>query len=129
VGVVDHRRSGARRGQILPPFESPSTRFANFSRHGPEAKKRGYSDGHFSFNIPAAVRSSRAKHRDVEMQFLADRRAGLRGECRGTRFKSGVLEVPIEKRNVAEVLNLTVRRHLVFFAASKDYYPKLRISR
>ncbi|HEY2646327.1 MAG TPA: hypothetical protein VGI34_05115, partial [Candidatus Acidoferrales bacterium] len=57
----------------------------------PEAKKRGYSAGHFSFNIPGG-RCEACQGEGivtVEMQFLADVEL-ICEECRGTRFKSGV---------------------------------------
>src|SRR5208282_1307341 len=60
----------------------------------PEAVKRGYNSGSFSFNIPGG--RCEACQGDgtvtVEMQFLADVEL-LCEECQGTRFKHGVLEV------------------------------------
>jgi len=48
------------------------------------------------------------------MQFLADVEL-ICEECRGTRFKSSVLEVRYHGKNIHEVLGLTVREALVFF--------------
>ena len=83
----------------------------------PDAKKRGYGPGHFSFNIPGG--RCEACHGEgivtVEMQFLSDVELVCE-ECRGTRFKSGVLEVRYHEKNIHEVLQLTVREALVFFA-------------
>lgn len=94
----------------------------------PEAKKRGYSPGHFSFNIPGG--RCEACQGDgtvtVEMQFLADVEL-ICEECRGTRYKSGVLEVRYRDRNVHEVLQLTVREAQVFFAGVPKITSKLRI--
>ena len=82
-----------------------------------EAKKRGLSAGHFSFNIPG--RRCEACQGDgtvtVEMQFLADVEL-LCEECRGTRFQSRVLEVRFREKNIHEVLQLTVREALQFFS-------------
>jgi excinuclease ABC subunit A len=94
----------------------------------PEAKKRGYSAGHFSFNIPGG-RCEACQGEGtvtVEMQFLADVELVCE-ECRGTRFKSGVLEVRYREKNVHEVLNLTVREALVFFAGVPKITTKLRV--
>jgi excinuclease ABC subunit A len=94
----------------------------------PEAKKHGYSAGHFSFNIPGG-RCEACQGEGivtVEMQFLADVELVCE-ECRGTRFKSGVLEVRYREKNVHEVLNLTVREALVFFAGVPKITSKLRI--
>ena len=94
----------------------------------PEAKKRGYTSGHFSFNIPGG--RCEACQGDgtvtVEMQFLADVELVCE-ECRGTRFKSGVLEVRYRERNIHEVLQLTVREALAFFANAPRVTSKLKI--
>ncbi len=94
----------------------------------PEAKKRGYTPGHFSFNIPGG-RCEACQGEGivtVEMQFLADVEL-ICEECRGTRFKSGVLEVRYREKNVHEVLQLTVREALAFFAGVPKITSKLRI--
>ncbi len=94
----------------------------------PDAKKRGYSPGHFSFNIPGG-RCEACQGEGivtVEMQFLADVEL-ICEECRGTRFKSGVLEVRYREKNVHEVLQLTVREALAFFAGVPKITSKLRI--
>jgi excinuclease ABC subunit A len=93
-----------------------------------DAKKRGYAAGHFSFNIPGG-RCEACQGEGivtVEMQFLADVEL-ICEECRGTRFKSGVLEVRYREKNVHEVLQLTVREALVFFAGVPKITSKLRI--
>jgi excinuclease ABC subunit A len=94
----------------------------------PDARKRGYSPGHFSFNIPGG-RCEACQGEGivtVEMQFLADVEL-ICEECRGTRFKSGVLEVRYREKNVHEVLQLTVREALAFFAGVPKVTSKLRI--
>jgi excinuclease ABC subunit A len=94
----------------------------------PEAKKRGYYPGHFSFNIPGG-RCEACEGEGivtVEMQFLADVELVCE-ECRGTRFKSGVLEVRYREKNVHEVLALTVREALAFFSGVPKVTSKLRI--
>jgi excinuclease ABC subunit A len=94
----------------------------------PEAKKRGYGPGHFSFNIPGG--RCEACQGDgtvtVEMQFLADVELVCE-ECRGTRFKSGVLEVRFREKNIHEVLQLTVREALGFFAGLPRIVSRLKV--
>ena len=51
----------------------------------------------------------------VEMQFLADVEL-ICEECKGTRYKPQVLEVRYRGKNIHEVLNLTVKEALKFFA-------------
>jgi excinuclease ABC subunit A len=94
----------------------------------PEARRRGYAPGHFSFNIPGG--RCEACQGDgtvtVEMQFLADVELVCE-ECRGTRFKSGVLEVRYREKNVHEVLQLTVREAIAFFSAVPKIVAKLKV--
>jgi excinuclease ABC subunit A len=94
----------------------------------PEAEKRGYSPGHFSFNIPGGRCETCQGDGTVtvEMQFLADVELVCE-ECRGTRFKSGILEVRYREKNIHEVLALTVREALAFFSSHHRITAKLKI--
>ena len=93
----------------------------------PEAKKRGFSAGHFSFNIPGG-RCEICQGDGtvtVEMQFLADVEL-ICEECKGTRYKPQVLEVRYHGKNIHEALNLTVKEALKFFAEVPKISEKLR---
>jgi excinuclease ABC subunit A len=93
----------------------------------PEAKKRGFGAGHFSFNIPGG-RCDVCQGDGtvtVEMQFLADVEL-ICEECKGTRYKPAVLEVRYRGKNIHEVLNLTVKEALKFFAEAPKITEKLR---
>jgi len=94
----------------------------------PDAKRRGYTAGHFSFNVPGGRCETCQGDGTVtvEMQFLADVEL-ICEECRGTRFKSGVLEVRYHGKNVHEVLQLTVREALAFFVNVPKVVSKLRV--
>ena len=94
----------------------------------PDAKRRGYTAGHFSFNVPGGRCETCQGDGTVtvEMQFLADVEL-ICEECRGTRFKSSVLEVRYHGKNVHEVLQLTVREALTFFVNVPKVISKLRI--
>jgi excinuclease ABC subunit A len=94
----------------------------------PDAEKRHLTAGSFSFNIPGG--RCEACQGDgtvtVEMQFLADVELVCE-ECRGTRFKSSVLEVRYRGKNIHEVLQMTVREALAFFAAVPRVTARLKI--
>jgi excinuclease ABC subunit A len=94
----------------------------------PEAQKRGYTAGHFSFNIPGGRCETCQGDGTVtvEMQFLADVEL-ICEECKGARYKPGVLEVRYKGKNIREVLNLTVREALQFFAGQAKITDKLRV--
>ena len=94
----------------------------------PESQKRGFAAGHFSFNIPGG-RCENCQGDGtvtVEMQFLADVEL-ICEECKGTRYKPQVLEVRYKGKNIHEVLNLTVKEALRFFAEVPKITEKLRV--
>jgi len=94
----------------------------------PEAQKRGFSAGHFSFNIPGGRCETCQGDGTVtvEMQFLADVELVCE-ECKGTRFKPQVLDVRYRGKNIHEVLNMTVKEALKFFAEAPKITEKLRV--
>jgi excinuclease ABC subunit A len=93
-----------------------------------DARTRGLTPSHFSFNV-AGGRCEACEGEGqirVEMQFLADVFVPCE-ECDGRRFKPQVLEVRYRGRNIHEVLNMTVREALSFFAASPKVLRRLRL--
>ena len=94
----------------------------------PDAKRRGYSAGHFSFNVPGGRCETCQGDGTVtvEMQFLADVELVCE-ECRGQRFKSSVLEVRYHGKNIHDVLQMTVREALAFFVNVPKVTAKLKV--
>jgi len=94
----------------------------------PEAQRHGYTPGHFSFNVPGG--RCDVCNGDgtvtVEMQFLADVELPCE-ECNGTRYKSSVLDVKYKGRNIHEVLSMTVKEALRFFAGHPRIVDKLSV--
>ncbi|HKP11183.1 MAG TPA: ATP-binding cassette domain-containing protein, partial [Blastocatellia bacterium] len=83
---------------------------------------------HFSFNVPGG-RCERCEGNGVEikeMQFLADVELVCE-ECKGMRFKAAILEVRYKGRTIHDVLNMTVREALLFFASVNRIASKLRV--
>lgn len=93
-----------------------------------EAQKRGFSAGHFSFNIPGGRCETCQGDGTVtvEMQFLADVEL-ICEDCKGTRFKPSVLDVRFRGKSIHEVLNLTVREAMQFFSGQPKITDKLRV--
>ncbi len=93
-----------------------------------EADRHGYTAGHFSFNIPGG--RCEVCQGDgtvtVEMQFLADVELVCE-ECKGTRFKSSVLDVRYHGLNIYEVLQLTVKEALTFFSDVPRLVSRLKV--
>ncbi len=94
----------------------------------PEAQRRGYASGHFSFNVPGG-RCDVCEGDGtvtVEMQFLADVELPCE-ECNGTRYKSSTLEVKYRGKDIHEVLGMTVKEALRFFTGHPKILDKLAV--
>jgi excinuclease ABC subunit A len=94
----------------------------------PEARKRGYTPGHFSFNIPGGRCETCQGDGTVtvEMQFLADVELVCE-ECRGRRFKPSLLEVHYKGKNIHDVLQMTVKEALAFFSNIPKVTKRIRV--
>ena len=92
-----------------------------------EAASHSYGAGHFSFNIPGGRCETCEGDGTVtvEMQFLADVELVCE-ECKGMRFKPGILEVRYKGKNIYEVLQMTVREAISFFSAVPRITNKLK---
>ncbi len=84
----------------------------------PLAKQMDFTPAHFSFNADGG-RCEECKGEGVvkvEMQFMADLVLECEA-CHGRRFKSDVLEVRFEGKNIYDVLEMTVNQAIEFFTA------------
>lgn len=82
----------------------------------PLAKNRKYKAGYFSFNIDGG-RCEKCQGEGeitIEMQFMADVHLKC-DECQGQRFKKEILEVKFGKKNIHEILEMTVDDAIEFF--------------
>ena len=93
-----------------------------------DAKARGLTASHFSFNVPGGRCEACQGEGQVrvEMQFLADVFVPC-DQCDGKRFKPQVLEVKYRGRSVHQVLEMTVREALTFFSASPKVLRRLQV--
>nr|WP_321513028.1 excinuclease ABC subunit UvrA [uncultured Pseudodesulfovibrio sp.] len=93
-----------------------------------EARKRGYQPGRFSFNVKGG-RCEACKGDGqirVEMHFLPDVYVTCEA-CKGKRYNAQTLEVEYRGKNIADVLNLTVRQAREFFANHPSLMRKLDV--
>lgn len=82
----------------------------------PLARQMGYTAAYFSFNTDGG-RCEECKGEGtvkVEMQFMADLVLECES-CHGKRFKSEVLEVRYEGKNIYDILEMTVNQAIEFF--------------
>ncbi len=94
----------------------------------PDARRKGLTAGHFSFNVPGG-RCDVCEGDGtvtVEMQFLADVELPCE-ECNGTRYKSTILDIKYKGKNIFDVLNMTVKEALVYFAGHPRIVDKLYV--
>ena len=93
-----------------------------------DAKTRGLTASHFSFNVPGGRCEACQGEGEVrvEMQFLADVFVPCE-QCDGRRFKQQVLEVKYRNRSITQVLDLTVREALSFFANTPKVLRRLQV--
>jgi excinuclease ABC subunit A len=94
----------------------------NIFADSPDAKKRGYGPGRFSFNVKGGrceTCSGDGQIR-VEMHFLPDIFVQC-DVCGGRRYNHETLEVRYKGLNIAEVLDLTIQQAREFF----ENYPAL----
>jgi len=93
-----------------------------------EAQAHGFDPSFFSFNVPGG--RCEVCQGDgtvtVEMQFLADVELVCE-ECKGTRFKSQILDVRYRGKNIHEVLKMTVREAITFFKDVAKISNRLRV--
>ncbi|MBI3091446.1 MAG: excinuclease ABC subunit UvrA [Candidatus Tectomicrobia bacterium] len=93
----------------------------------PEARKRGYLPGRFSFN----VRGGRCEACEgggiikIEMHFLPDLYVRCEA-CKGRRFNRETLEIHYKGASIADVLDMTVDQALEFFQNVPALQEKLQ---
>ena len=94
----------------------------------PESKKLSLTPGHFSFNVPGGRCNTCEGDGTVtvEMQFLADVELPCE-DCNGTRYQAKVLQVQYKGKNIHEVLQMTVKEALRFFAGQTRLLEKLAV--
>ncbi|MFH1266059.1 MAG: excinuclease ABC subunit UvrA, partial [Planctomycetota bacterium] len=92
-----------------------------------ESRTRNYTPSHFSFNVdggrcPACHGDG---HIEIDMQFLAD--VYMRcSACGGSRYRDEILQVTYRGRNIAEVLEMTVREAFTFFRGRPKAQARLK---
>lgn len=92
-----------------------------------DAKAKHFTAGRFSFN----VEGGRCEHCKgdgfiaVDMQFMADMFVRC-PQCHGKRYRPEILEILYRGKNIAEVLDMTVREAFGFFRGQAKVQQKLK---
>ena len=92
-----------------------------------EARTHNYTASHFSFNVDGGrcTACNGDGHVEIDMQFLADVYMKC-DQCHGTRYRNEILDVTYRGRNIAEVLDMTIREAFAFFRGQQKTQKKLK---
>jgi len=92
-----------------------------------EARTHNYGPGHFSFNIEGGrcEACQGEGYVQIDMQFMPDLFMKC-GTCGGTRYRREILSVQYRGRNIADVLEMTVREAFTFFRGQSKVQAKLK---
>jgi excinuclease ABC subunit A len=92
-----------------------------------EARTRNLTASHFSFNVDGGrCEACRGDgYIEIDMQFLADVYMKC-SQCNGARYRDAILEVTYRGRNIAEVLQMTVREAFTFFRGQARVQARLK---
>ena len=116
VVVIDQSPIGKTPRSNPATYTKVFDEIRNLFAKTPEAKRRGYSPGRFSFN----VRGGRCEACEgdglikIEMNFLPDIYIECE-ECKGKRYNKETLEVTYKGKSIADVLGMSVEEALDLF--------------
>jgi len=93
----------------------------------PEAKLRGYKPGRFSFNVKGGRCESCQGDgiRKIEMHFLPDVYVQCE-DCKGKRYNRETLQILYKKKNISEILDMSVEEAFGFFKSIPSLKRKLK---
>ena len=92
-----------------------------------DAHTRNYPAGYFSFNVDGGrCQMCQGEGRiEIDMQFMANVYMKC-GGCGGSRYRDEILEVTHRGRNIADVLDMTVREAFAFFRGATKVQSRLK---
>jgi excinuclease ABC subunit A len=93
-----------------------------------QSRVLGYTPGHFSFNTEGGrcEKCMGAGYQRLEMYFFEDLYIKCE-ECGGKRYKSEILQITYNGKNIHEVLNLTINEAMNFFRHVSGLWNKLNL--
>jgi len=104
------------------------TPIRNFFSLLPEAREKGYGISRFSFNVPGGrcEACGGAGFNLIEMHFLPPVLVKC-DVCKGKRFNRETLQIKYKKKNISEILEMTIDEALPFFDGIYTITDKLKI--
>lgn len=94
----------------------------------PESNARGYTNGHFSFNVAhgRCAHCSGDGTITVAMHFLPEVVTQC-SACTGKRYNKQVLQITYKGKTIADVLEMTAQEALEFFSAHRNIVKRLQL--
>lgn len=94
----------------------------------PEAKRRGLTEKHFSYNTPGGrcERCEGLGQVEVNMHFLSNLQV-VCPDCRGKRFNQEVLSVTYQDHTISDILELSIDESILLFAEQKKMTKLLEL--
>ncbi|MEA2599139.1 MAG: excinuclease subunit [Acidobacteriota bacterium] len=128
ISLVDQRPLGRSSRSNPVTYVKAYDEIRNLFAATPDARARGITAAHFSFNVERGrcPTCQGTGITEVDMQFMAPVTVPCE-TCQGHRFRPEVLAVRTKGRNISEVLDLTVESALELFADHKRLVKRLRV--
>jgi excinuclease UvrABC ATPase subunit len=126
--IVDQSPIGRNRNSFPASYIGLWDYIRKLFAQQPEAKKRKYQDGHFSFNSDKG-RCPRCKGEgkiSLQISFL-DELVITCEECGGMRYRPEILEITYANKNIREILDLSVTESIQIFNKDTKILSYLKI--
>jgi len=128
IVVVNQKPISRVRTSTPSSFIGIWDKIRNLFAKTPEARKRKYTAGHFSYNSDngrcPVCRGSGVQ--DLQISFLSSFTIPCK-ECKGLRYKPEILEVLYKDKTISDVLNMTVTDALDLFKSQNNISNTLKI--
>ncbi len=116
VIIIDQSPIGRTPRSNLATYTGVWTHIRTLFAQTPDARRRGYKPGRFSFNVKGGRCESCEGQgiKKIEMHFLPDIYIPCE-VCDGKRFNVETLQIKYKDKNIYDILNMSVNQALEFF--------------
>ncbi|WEU40460.1 MAG: excinuclease ABC subunit UvrA [Candidatus Odinarchaeum yellowstonii] len=117
VIMIDQSPIGRTPRSNLATYTGVWTHIRDIFSQTPDARKRGYKPGRFSFNVKGGRCESCEGQglKKIEMHFLPDIYIPCE-VCDGKRFNVETLQIKYKDKNIYDILNMSVNQAIEFFS-------------